>query len=104
MLTQAAEPGGGRVAVAMQPIHMRDNAIESGDCPVNLTMPQLPFQRFYFLVDHREHSRTHLTAAHNMIGDLLHRLDLHSDVEPIDDVRYRLGQCLWKPLHDLRAI
>jgi hypothetical protein len=36
-------------------------------------------------------------GPHNVIGDLLHRLDLHSDVKPIDDVRYRLGQCLWKP-------
>ena len=39
-----------------------------------------------------------------MIGDLLHGLDLHGEVKPINDVRRRLGERPWKPLHDLCAI
>ena len=45
-----------------------------------------------------------LTPTHDMIGDLLQRLDLHGDVKPVDDMRRRLRQRLRQPFHDLGAI
>ena len=39
-----------------------------------------------------------------MIGDLLQRLDLHGNVEPIDDVPGRARQGPGQPLHNLSSI
>jgi len=39
-----------------------------------------------------------------MIGNLLQRLDLHGDVEPIDDMLRRTWQAAGQPLHSLRAV
>jgi hypothetical protein len=33
------ESGGGKIAISAQAIHCRDDVIESGECPVNLTKP-----------------------------------------------------------------
>ena len=45
-----------------------------------------------------------LTPTHDMIGDLLQRLDLHGDLKPVDDMRRQLRQRLRQPFHDLGAI
>jgi hypothetical protein len=76
------EPGGGKIAIpAAQAIHLHDEVIESRECPVDLTMPQFPFQRLKLLIDHREGSGNRRTAAHDMIGDLPHRSELHGKMK-----------------------
>ena len=39
-----------------------------------------------------------------MIGDLLHGLDLHGDVEPVDDVGRRFRHGAGQPLQDFGAV
>ena len=45
-----------------------------------------------------------VTPPHDMIRDLLQRLDLHGDVKPVNDMRCRLRQRFRQPFHDLGAI
>jgi hypothetical protein len=49
-------------------------------------MPELPLQRSDVGVDMSHFVIVSVTPAHEMIGDLLQRLDLHGDVKPyVDD-------------------
>jgi hypothetical protein len=66
------EPGCGKITTPAEAIHLHDDAIESGERPVNLPMPYLPLQCVEFLVDLCERSGNHRTAAHGVISDLPH--------------------------------
>jgi hypothetical protein len=67
-------------------------------------MPELPLQRSDVGVDMSHFAIPSITPAHNMISELLQRLDLHGDVKPVDDMRRRLRQHLRRPFHDLGAV
>src|ERR1700677_5232269 len=69
--------------------------------PIGLSMPELPLQRSDVGVDLSHFAVPSVTPAHDMIGDLLQRLDLHGDVKPVDDMRRRLRQGLAPPFLDL---
>ncbi|WP_287321789.1 hypothetical protein [Mesorhizobium sp.] len=56
-------------------------------------MPQAPLHRSDVTVDCGKRFRETRSGSSHMIGDLLHRLDLHGDVEPVDDVGRRLRHC-----------
>lgn len=43
-------------------------------------------------------------GSSDMIGDLLHGLDLHGDVEPVYDMGRRLRHGAGKPLQDVGAV
>jgi len=80
------------------------HSLELVERPIGLSMPELPLQRSDVGVDMSHFVVPSFTPAHDMIGDLLHRLDLHGDVKPVDDMRRRLRQRLRQPFHDLGAI
>jgi hypothetical protein len=67
-------------------------------------MPKLPFQCLDFLADDSEDPAKDRPRADNMVGDLLHGLDLHRQMKPVNNTRRWFGQSLWQPLHDFRAI
>ena len=67
-------------------------------------MPELPFQRSDVGVDMSHFAVPSVMPTHDMIGDLLQRLDLHGDVKPVNDMRRRLRQRLRQPFHDLGAV
>jgi hypothetical protein len=58
--------------------------------PIDLSMPEPPLQRSDVGVDMSHFAGPNLTPTHDMIGDLLRRLDLHGDVKPVNDMRCRL--------------
>ena len=73
--------------------HFREFArhrLELIERPIGLSMPELPLQRSDVGVDTSHFAVRGVTPTHDMIGDLLQRLDLHGDVKSVDDMRRRL--------------
>ena len=67
-------------------------------------MPQAPLHLSDVPADGWEDASKIRAGSNHVIRDLLHRLDLHGDVEPIDDVRGRFWHRTRQPFEDFGAV
>lgn len=91
-------------AFSLPILQSRQKPFQVADCAIDATVPQTPLHRSDVLVDGGKRFEKARAGSNDLIGDLLHRLDLHGDVEPVNDVGRRLRHGAWQALQDFSAV
>ncbi len=74
------------------------------DGAIDTSVPQAPFHSRDLPVDGRKGFEEIGLGSHHEVRDLLHRLDPHGNVEPVDNMRRRFRQDTRQALEDFSPI
>jgi len=101
---KATEPRDGKVIDLSVGRQLIQQLLKIPDRAVDAAMPKTPLHGADATCDRRRRFRLIRPRSSHVIGDLLHGLDFHGDVKPVDDVgrgfRHRAGQ----PFQDIGAV
>ncbi len=101
---KAVKPCNREVTFPLRLLETDQQLLQVADRPIDATVPQMPLHGRDVPVNGKQYIGTVRVGAAEVIGDLLHRLDLHGDVEPVDDVSCRLRHRPGPALEDFGAV
>jgi len=84
--TEVVEAPGTEIVFPPQGLQLADDPFEITYRAIDASVPQTPFHRPDIPIDAGKRLNKFRLRSNQVISDLLHGLDFHSDVEPVDDM------------------